>query len=199
MTTITKDDVTEPATGGAAAAEEPTSEESVARVNWLGLPLVCIALTLALVGVGVALLVRADSLRSGSAASNKALSDRAATSEVIGQVSTALTKVFSYQYANPSANAQAAATLLSGDAASQYKTLFTALQKKAPGEKLTLVAKVAVAGLKSLRGNTAELLVFIDQSSTRASDKQKSTSAAQLDVTAVKHGGTWKVTELRPL
>jgi len=96
-------------------------------------------------------------------------------------------------------NAQAAATLLSGDAASQYKTLFTALQKKAPGEKLTLVAKVAVAGLKSLHGNTAELLVFIDQSSTRASDKQKSTSAAQLDVTAVKHGGTWKVTELRPL
>src|SRR5882762_1473598 len=85
------------------------------------------------------------------------------------------------------------------DAASQYKTLFTALQKKAPGEKLTLVAKVAVAGLKSLHGNTAELLVFIDQSSTRASDKQKSTSAAQLDVTAVKHGSTWKVTELRPL
>jgi hypothetical protein len=74
-----------------------------------------------------------------------------------------------------------------------------ALQKKAPGEKLTSVATVAVTGLKSLHSNTAELLVFVDQSSTRVSDKQKSTSAAQLDVTAVKHGSTWKIAELRPL
>lgn len=166
------------------------------RLRW---PIVAIALTLALVGVGVALVVRAQTLRSGPATANRALADRAATSEVMGQVSTALTKVFSYQYANPAANKQAAAALLSGDAATQYQTLFSALQKSAPGDKLTLTAKVDVAGVKSLQGNTAELLVFLDQKSVRASDKASTTSAAMLDVTAVKHGATWQITELRPL
>jgi Mce-associated membrane protein len=164
------------------------------RLRW---PIVAIALTLALVGAGITLMIRTSDQQSGPA--NRALADRDGTTEVIGQVSSALAKVLSYQYANPSANTQAAAALLSGDAATQYKTLFTALQKKAPGEKLTLTAKVDVAAVKSLHGNTAELLVFLDQSTVRASDKAGTIAGAMLDITAVKHGATWKITELRPL
>jgi len=174
----------------------PTVWTRLARIR---LPLIAGAVVAALVGIGIPLLISANATRSDSAASNHALVDRSSTSEVIGQVSTALTRVFSYDYTKPAVNTQAAAQSLSGDAASQYQTLLTALQKKAPGQQLTLNAKVAVAGVTSLRGNTAQLLVFLDQSSTRASDKQTSTSAAQLDITAVKHGNTWKVTELRPL
>jgi Mce-associated membrane protein len=183
----------------AEAPSDRTPGKAIAIVLRLRWPAIAIALTLALVGVGVVLMLRTHSLRSAPATANRALSDRDATSEVIGQVSTALSKVLSYQYANPAANKQAAAALLSGDAATQYQTLFTALQKKAPGEKLTLIAKVSIAGVKSLRGNTAELLVFLDQSSTRASDEASSTAAAMLDVTAVRHGSAWKITELRPL
>jgi Mce-associated membrane protein len=164
---------------------------------WPSLALLVVAALL--IGVGVAYEIRQHTIRSQSSAKNSALADSPATSEVIGQVSTALNKVLSYQYANPTATQQAAGQLLTGDASTQYKTLFTALQQKAPGEKLTLVAKVVTAGVTSLHGNTAQLLVFLDQSSTRASDKQSSTSAAQLDVTAVKQGGTWKISELLPL
>ncbi|MDQ2956141.1 MAG: hypothetical protein M3Y42_04145 [Actinomycetota bacterium] len=158
-----------------------------------------VVVTVVFAGLGTAFELRGHSLRSEASAKNRALADTSATSQVIGEVSTALNKVLSYQYANPSATQQAAAQLLTGDAAGQYQTLFTALQQKAPGEKLTLAAKVVVAGVTSLHGDTAQLLVFLDQSSTRASDKQSSTSAAQLDVTAVKQGGNWKISELLPL
>ncbi|MGI8666166.1 MAG: hypothetical protein ACR2N4_09075 [Jatrophihabitans sp.] len=174
---------------------EPAGDRG--RRLWPVLALVLVAVVF--LGVGVAFEFRQHSVRSQSSAKNTALSDSATTSEVIGQVSTALNKVLSYQYANPSATQQAADQLLTGAAAGQYRTLFSALQQKAPGEKLTLAAKVVSAGVTSLHGNTAQLLVFLDQSSTRASDKQSSTSAAQLDVTAVKQGGLWKVSELLPL
>ena len=152
-----------------------------------------------LAGLGIGFRARAHHLRSTSSAANAALADQAETTEVTGQVTTALTKVLSYSYSNAGPTQQAAAQLLTGDAAGQYKTLFAALQKKAPGEKLTLAAEVVVAGVKQLEGNTAQLLVFLDQSSTRASDKSSATSAAQLDVTAVKVNGSWKISELLPL
>ncbi len=185
-------------TAGAPTSEdEPTPALAGRSRLWPVLALLVVAALL--IGVGVAFEIRQHSIRSQSSAKNGALADSTATSEVIGQVSTALNKVLSYQYANPTATQQAADQLLTGDASTQYKTLFTALQQKAPGEKLTLVAKVVTAGVTTLHGNTAQLLVFLDQSSTRASDKQSSTSAAQLDVTAIKQGSGWKISELLPL
>lgn len=186
---------------GATAADGATSTPvgPPARRARLWPVLALLVVAALLIGVGIAFELRQHSIRSQTSARNGALADSAATSEVIGQVSTALNKVLSYQYANPAATQQAADQLLTADASTQYKTLFTALQQKAPGEKLTLVAKVVTAGVTSLHGNTAQLLVFLDQSSTRASDKQSSTSAAQLDITAVKQGGVWKISELLPL
>ncbi|MEO9238124.1 MAG: hypothetical protein ABI418_08540 [Jatrophihabitantaceae bacterium] len=198
------DDIDQPASDQLAEDEPSTDEPSTDEPSTDGrggllVPVALILVAVVFIGLGIAFEIRAHSIRSQGSASNHALADTAATSEVIGQVSTALNKVLSYQYANPSATQQAAAQLLTGDAAGQYRTLFTALQQKAPGEKLTLQAKVVTAGVTSLHGNTAQLLVFLDQSSTRASDKQSSTSAAQLDITAVKQAGSWKISELRPL
>lgn len=204
-TTPPTEPVVEPAgvvDDSAAAADAPTSDgssEPTASRRWLVWVAALVVATTVLVAVGTVFEIRGHSLRSQTPAKNYALSDTAATSEVIGQVSTALNKVLSYDYQNPTGTRQAASQSLTGDAAGQYKTLFAALQQKAPGEKLTLKAKVVVAGVTQLHGNTAELLVFLDQSSTRASDKQNSTSAAQLDVTAVKQGDTWKISELLPL
>ena len=77
--------------------------------------------------------------------------------------------------------------------------LFSALQKKAGGQKLVLAAKVVSAGVTILDGSRAQLLVFLDQSSTRVSDGANSTYAAQIRVTAVENGGSWQVSELVPL
>lgn len=161
------------------------------------LALVLVAV-LALGGAGVAF-VKAHQLRSTDSARNAALVDTSVTNEVVGQVSVALNRIFSYDYTNPKPTQDAAAALLTGDAAGQYKTIFDALQSKASGQQLTLKAKSVIGGVSSLTGDSARLLIFLDQSSTRATDSSTSTAAAQLSVQAVKQGGIWKISEMRPL
>ena len=162
------------------------------------------ALALALVavlvlgGAGVAF-VKAHQLRSTDSARNLALVDTSVSNEVVGQVSVALNRVFSYAYSNPKPTQDAAAALLTGDAAGQYKTIFDALQSKASGQQLTLKAKSVIGGVSSLTDDSARLLIFLDQSSTRATDASTSTAAAQLSVEAVKQGGIWKISQIRPL
>lgn len=138
-------------------------------------------------------------LGSNEAADNSALIDAKATATVQSQVTQTLTKVLSYDYAEPAATEKAADRLLAGDARTEYDTLFATLQKRAPGQKLVLTAAVQVTGVKKLDGDTAELLVYLDQSSRRASDKEASVSAAQLAITAKRTGDLWKVTGLKPL
>lgn len=153
----------------------------------------------ALVATGVVFLVRGANLDDGGAAANRAVVDRPATTEVISQVSTALNQVLSYDYRKPAVAQAAAKKYLVGDAPAQYRVLFSQLQKLAPGQQLTLVAKVSTAGVTSLRGDRAQLLVFLDQQSTRASDGQSSVAAAQVQITAVRSGDAYKISELKPL
>jgi Mce-associated membrane protein len=137
--------------------------------------------------------------RSKSAPDNQAVIDQTRTTQVIGQVSTALNQVFSYSYSDPAPNADAATKWLTGDAVAQYRTLFKQLQQAAPGQKLTLVTKVVTAGVSALVGDQAQLLVFLDQKSTRASDGTSSVAAAQVLIGAEQQDGNWRITELKPL
>lgn len=130
---------------------------------------------------------------------NVALTDEAATSEVSTTVSRALTGVLSYDYADPTTSEKIADNVLSGDAREEYDRLFEALAKKAPGQKLVLSAQVQAAAVKQLHGDHAELLVFVDQVSQRADDKEASISAAQLQVEAEKVDDAWTITQLKPL
>lgn len=136
---------------------------------------------------------------SAPAAQNHALVDAKATAGVQSAVSKALTGVLSYDYREPAKTEAAADSLLAGDARKEYDTLFASLQQRAPDQKLVLTAQVEAAGVKELTDNSAKLLVFLDQSSQRADDKEASISAAQLSITAKKVGGEWKITELKPL
>ena len=169
------------------------------RGRSVALRLVLIVLTAAFVVIGVAFLVRTNQLNDQSASSNRALSDGKRTSEVIGEVSTALNQVFSYDYRKPQVAEAAAKRWLTGSAPAQYQTLFDQLEKLAPGQQLTFVAKVSVAGVTSLHGTHAELLVFLDQQSTRASDGQSSISAAQVRIGAVRDGNVWRIDDIHPL
>lgn len=158
--------------------------------------IVLFVVAVALVVVGTLLLTHP---RSKGAPSNAALVDQRRTSQVVGQVSTALNQVLSYSFSDPQQNADAAKKWLAGDAVNQYKVLFTQLKKRAPGQKLTFVAKVVTAGVSSLEVDRAQLLVFLDQKSTRASDGASSVAAAQVLISAEQQGGTWRITELKPL
>lgn len=130
---------------------------------------------------------------------NQAVVDRTRTAQVIGQVDTDLEHVLSFDYRNPEATRSAAGQALIGDASKQYDVLYEALRRKAGSQQLVLTAKVISAGVTILNDGRAQLLVFLDQTSTRKSDGATSTSAAQIRVTAEQHAGTWKISELVPL
>ncbi|KRF19030.1 hypothetical protein ASG90_03885 [Nocardioides sp. Soil797] len=133
------------------------------------------------------------------AVENEALSDKATTSEVSTAVAKALTGVLSYDYADPSVSEKIADNVLTGDAREEYDRLFEAMSEKAPGQKLVLTAQVQASAVKELKDDDAKLLVFVDQVSQRAQDKEASLSAAQLQITAKMVDGAWTITELQPL
>ena len=113
----------------------------------------------------------------------------------IGAVSSALTKVLSYSYADPAATQRAADTVLMGRAATDYRGLFGEVVRLAPQQKLTLTTNVVRAGLVKRTGDTAVVLVFLDQKATRSGLPQGKTATAQLVVTA-RHDRAWRISEL---
>ncbi|TQL66822.1 Mce-associated membrane protein [Nocardioides albertanoniae] len=149
--------------------------------------------------LGLGAFWQAHRARNTDHVGNRAVVDTKATSEVQSAVSTGLAQVFSYNFSDPKPTAAAADEFLAGDARKDYDLLFKQLEKKAPGQKLTLSAQVQVAAVKTLDADSAELLVFLDQATQRSTDKESSISAAQLTVEAAKVDGTWKVTGLDPL
>ncbi|WP_375001756.1 hypothetical protein [Aeromicrobium sp. CTD01-1L150] len=161
--------------------------------------LVAFVLAAALVAAGIVGAAMAWQIRSSDAAGNLAVVDANATSEVQAEVSQALGAVLSYDHADPGPTEAAADSLLSGDAREEYDTLFASLQERAPDQELVLTAQVQAVAVKELDDDSAQLLVFLDQSSQRAADDEASVSAAQLSVQAEKQDGDWVITGLDPL
>lgn len=157
--------------------------------------LVCIAC----VGVGVGGWTQAHDLRDFEWAENQALVDQKATNTVARAVRRALSQVLSYDYRKPKATQRAADKFLAGDAREQFATLFASLQERAPKQQLLLSTSVQAVGVTYLTDEKAKLLVFLTQSSQRASDKEATYSAAQLAITAEKRDRGWTITGLKPL
>lgn len=157
------------------------------------------ALAVVMLAVGGLGWFMAFDARSGSAADNLAIIDAPATAEVQSAVSTGLTQVLSYDFADPSRTTDALDAVLAGEARKQYNVLFEDLQKNAPGQQLVMSAEVKAAAVKELSDTDAKLLVFLDQRSQRVDDKEASISAAQLAITAKKIKGAWLITGFEPL
>lgn len=148
-----------------------------------------------LAGFAVWAAVHASGLRASRADSNLALSDKTLTRQVTGQVSAAVSTIFSYSYANPAATKQAAQQVLTGSAISQYNKLFTLVEQKAPAEKLVLHTKVTDIGVELLTSGRARLLVFVNQQD-QAGSGQAVYSGAMFAVTAVRHGSHWLISNI---
>lgn len=140
--------------------------------------------------------VEAYQLRSDSSASNVALVDPEATSSVVGQITSAVQTVFSYNYTDTARTEQAAQSVLAGKAIDQYNQLYAEVKKQAPQQKLVLTTTVQSAGVKALTQDRAELLVFVDQRAVRTDNAQNSAGPAQLLVNAERIGGAWKITNM---
>jgi len=137
--------------------------------------------------------VSAHSLDADASRSNTALSDAAGTSQVSGQLTSAVNALFSYSYVSPATTQAAAAKDLTGAAVKQYATLLAPVRSVAAKEKLVLTTTVTNAGVELLHGDTARVLVYADQRSTRGDTGATTYGAAMLAVDAVRQGGTWRI------
>ncbi|MET9800510.1 hypothetical protein [Streptomyces sp. NPDC006368] len=138
---------------------------------------------------------RTQELTGGQATTNRALADTEATSRVVGDVSGALGRVFSYTPRDTATPRQAARQLLAGKAARQYETLFAQVEQRAAEQRLTLTTHVVRAGVTRLTARDAHVLVFLDQVAERTG-KPPTTTAAQLSVTAQLRDGRWRIVDI---
>ncbi|MFE9330107.1 hypothetical protein [Streptomyces sp. NPDC006925] len=157
------------------------------RAGWCAVVVLVAALA-----AGTGFLVRAAELTGGPAARNTALTDRAATSRVSGEVQDALARVFSYTPEGLSGTEKAADKVLAGKAAQQYESLFGQVRKRAGKQKLTLATRVVSMGVTRLHGDSAHLLVFLDQTTHRAG-RDPAHAGAQLSVSARRQHGDWRI------
>jgi Mce-associated membrane protein len=156
------------------------------------------AAAVVLAGLGGWFLIEANALRDSSSTANTALVDTGRTAEVSAAVSNALSQVFSYSYDKTEVTEQAAADLLRGAALDTYDKLFAQVREQAPAQKLVLTTRVVSSAVQYLEGDRARLLVFLDQSATRADAGTTNAAAAQLSVTVKREGDRWVITDLEP-
>lgn len=165
------------------------------RAAGLNLAIVLAVIALAVGGLAVFLKGQVDALTSEADSDNTSIIDSAGTSEVKGKLTVALERALSYNYTDLAVTEAAVRESLSGKAVCEYEQLFGQLRELAPAQKLVLSTKVRQMGVVSLRGDAAEVLVFVDQSTTRTDQNQTTASGAQFAVRAQREAGVWKVTE----
>ena len=161
----------------------------------LGLPMAI--LIAALVSACAAGLLVLTGHSSGTALSNRALVDSAVTTRVAGDVSNELAQVLSYSPDNTQATEKAAASALVDKAAGQYQMLFAEVRQQAPAQRIALTTRVVRTGVVTLSGDRADLLVFLDQTTSRQGRPTGQPIAAQLSITARLRSGHWRIADIR--
>jgi Mce-associated membrane protein len=188
-----------PTAGKQAAGKQATAAQKAApgrSRHPLLLPACLGAVAVVLGGLAVWFGLEASSATSGVDTSNAALTDPVATRQVTQQVTSAVNKIFSYNYADTATTSRAAAALLTGKARQQYDTLFKLVRRDAPKEKLVLTTTVTNSGVEFLDGGRARLLIFADQRDTAGSARQTTDAGAMFAVNAVNQGGRWKISSI---
>jgi Mce-associated membrane protein len=138
----------------------------------------------------------AHQLRSTPSAENRSLTDAEATSRVAGDVGNALARVFSYTPDGLAATERTARSVLAGRAERQYTELMSRIRADLAKQSVTLSTQAVRTGVIELDGDSARLLVFLDQITHRG--KAGTTSAAaQLTVTARRQGDQWRIVDIR--
>lgn len=154
------------------------------------------ALCVAMLVAGGLLLVLARGQADDARSVNRALYDASTTTEVEGQIGTGLARVLTFDHRRPEATRAAADELMRGKAREQYDELYAALVDLAPQQQLSTRVEVRATAVQELEGDRAEVLVFLDQTSTRGTDGESSVGAAQVQVSAQRIDGAWRVLDL---
>lgn len=184
----------EPAPAEEVAGEPEPVDETARRGNGLLVPIILGVVAVLLGGLAAWFGVQWANADSGG--TNTALTDSATTAEVSGQVTSAVNTIFSYNYTDMAKTQKAVQQLLTGSALCQYNELYKLVQQQAPSQKLVLTTTVQDKGVEMLQGNTARVLLLVEQHDTRATTSQQSDAQSMIAVNAVKQGATWKISAI---
>jgi Mce-associated membrane protein len=133
---------------------------------------------------------------SGSAAStNKALVDASATAEVTDQIRDAAQRVYSYDFARLDDNERAASEVITGAFVDAFHQQFAKVRNQAPPQQAVVVATVPALAVKTLDGDRAIVLVFLDQQARQVGKDKPLFSTGRLSITAQRVDGRWKIAD----
>jgi len=183
------------AEAGTKTARAPRPPVDARRRGATQLSVAVVLVVVAVVLAGLAVWFRGEAADLESADHNTALTDSGTTSEVVGQLKSAIETTFSYNYTDLDSTQKAVDETLTGKARCEYDQLFGEVKQQAPKQKIIMVTAVRDVALVRLDGDRAEALVFIDQSSTRADVNNSVAGEAQFAVLAHREGDHWKITE----
>ncbi|MBQ0922843.1 hypothetical protein [Saccharopolyspora endophytica] len=177
-------------------AEPESAKSDVAESGDAGKPWVLWGVTALLFALAIFFGVSTYTTYNTGPAANEALTSAGATSEVNGQVSDGIEKLFSYDFNDTAKTENAAKDLLVGPAVQKYDELFALVKQQAPQQQLIVTTTVKNSAVTRLEGDRAEVLVFVDQHAMRANTGESNIGPAQLSVSAEKQGDKWKITQL---
>ncbi len=152
-------------------------------------------LTLVLSGGAVFFQIRHS--EATAATDNTALVDVAATAEVKQAMSEAAERLFSIDHNDLGKNQRAADELLVGEEAkNKYATMMGDVREKAPEQKLVVTVTATRSAVVRLEGDRARVMVYVDQTFTRAGADQPSTGGSALWFEAERRDDQWKVSAM---
>jgi Mce-associated membrane protein len=137
----------------------------------------------------------ANQLAGSAAASNVALVDAGATAEVSAQISEAVRRVYSYDFARLDDNERAAAEVVTGPFVDVFRQRFAQVRQQAPPQQVVVVATVPAIAVKTLDGDRAIVLVFLDQQARQVGKDKPLLATGRLSITAQKVDGRWKIAD----
>jgi Mce-associated membrane protein len=180
------------------AADESGAETAKpkSKASWqLVLAGVLVVVGLLLAAGAVIFKIQADDVSRST--NNTALLDVARTAQVKDQVSKATEALFSYDYNNIAKTETAAADrLVNDEVRGKYNLLMGEVKRLAPQQKMVVTCKVTRSAVIRLEGDRADVMVFVDQSSTRADTNKTTAGSAQLHLNAELQGDKWKITAM---
>lgn len=178
-----------------AEVDESSTDEKKPGSKQLILAGALVVVGLLLAATAVLFKIQADDVSSST--NNTALLDVAKTAQVKDQVAKATEALFSYDYNNIAKTETAAGDLLVNDEVrAKYNLLMGEVKRLAPQQKMVVTCKVTRSAVIRLEGDRADVMVFVDQSSTRADTNKTTAGSAQLHLNAELQGDKWKITAM---
>ncbi|WP_298179038.1 hypothetical protein [Saccharomonospora sp.] len=180
--------------GGASEPDEPRSEAPGRRAGY-SLLAALVAATLVLAGLAVFFKLRHS--EASELTANAALVDVATTAEVEQAMSEAAERLFSIDYNDMAKTEQAAEQLLGNEEVrSTYDTLMGEYRDQASEQKIVVTTTAVRSAVVLLDGDRARVMVYVDQTATRAGDEQTVGGPAAMWFETELKDGAWKVVNM---